>query len=495
MAAVETSGAAASPQRPPRSSARGRALALDCAAIAGLHALACVLARAGGFDHVSDDDFARVTIAQAFAHAPKLDPSGTSWLPFPFWLLGGLMLAFGRSLAVAQAGSIALASLAATAPYLALCFAGVPRARALFATAFALATPWCIWLAAAPVPESFTASLTAAGAIGLATARSPRGGQARADEDAATAPSAAAPDAAGDRARPGAPRAASVAAPALFAAAIAAASLSRYEPWPVAATLAIALAIAGARSTGRRRGLLVALAVLAAVGPLAWMAWNAHAHDGPLHFFRRVSSFKRAIGAGADDTLDALLLYPRLLLTTRPEVAIPVVFLLFPAMRDPAVRRRWGLPLVAVAAQIAFLAYGNARDGAPAHHPERALLGATVLLALFVADAGFSKLREMVDGATRDGHALAARGAAACVAVAWVISSVRGYDPPGAGALEDRRAQLARGAELRADGARSIAVTPCAYEHFALIAAFGAPERVRIEPARPSSECPGVTVE
>ena len=31
-----------------------------------------------GFTHVSDDDYARTVIAEQFAQAPKLDPSGTS---------------------------------------------------------------------------------------------------------------------------------------------------------------------------------------------------------------------------------------------------------------------------------------------------------------------------------------------------------------------------------------------------------------------------------
>ena len=139
MSAAKTSAADDEGAAPAGAFAPQRALALDCAAVAGLYALACVLARAAGFDHVSDDDFSRVAIAQTFAHAPRLDPSGTSWLPFPFWVLGGAMAALGRSHAVANAVSIALASIAATTPYLALRFVGLPRGRALFATAFGLA--------------------------------------------------------------------------------------------------------------------------------------------------------------------------------------------------------------------------------------------------------------------------------------------------------------------------------------------------------------------
>ncbi len=432
---------------------RHRQILVDAIAIAALHAALCVGTRALGFDHVSDDDFARVTIAQAFAHAPKLDPSGTSWLPFPFWTLGTAMAVFGRSLGVAVAAGIAFSSLAVTAPYLALRAVDVPRGRALLAVAFAFGTPWCLWLGAAPVPESFTASLTAAAAIAIG----------------ATHP----------RTR------------ALCGAAIALAALSRYEPWPAAAVLALVLGVRAAR-TARGRASFAVVAALCAAAPLLWMAWNAHAHDGPLHFFRRVSTFKRAIGAGATDTVGALLLYPRLLVTTRPEVAVPALFLLVPALRDQTMRRRWGVPLLCVAAQLAFLAYGNARDGAPAHHPERALLGPLVLLALFVADAGFAKLRELVD----DGRGLGARGAAAAIAIAWVISSARGWDPPGRSASEDRSEAIARGLELRRAGVKAIAVTPCAYEHFALIAAFGAPERVRLEPrASIAHACPDVTVE
>ena len=175
-----------------------------------IHVGATLAARAAGFDHVSDDDFARVTIAQAFAHAPRLDPSGTSWLPFPFWSLGLVMLVTGRALATAQGIAIALNGLALVAPYLALRFVGIARARALAGMALAYITPSAIWLGAATVPESFTASFVAAGAVLLGMA--------------APAPARRAPLVGG----------------ALL---VLAATLSRYEAWPVAAVLAIACAV------------------------------------------------------------------------------------------------------------------------------------------------------------------------------------------------------------------------------------------------------------
>ncbi len=415
------------------------------AVVAASHAAAACIVLATGFDHVSDDDFARVTIAQTLAHAPRLDPSGTSWLPFPFWWMGTAMVVFGRTLAVARASSIALSSLSAALAFLALRASGVARGRALAGLAFALLSPWPLWLGAATVPESFTATATAAAAIALASRTSVG-----------------------------------------FAALLAAACLARYEAWPVAATLAIVLALR-ARDADDRRVHVIAAAI-AAAAPLAWMLWNAHAHGSPVHFFHRVSSFKRAIGEGSTDTVSALLFYPRLLFTTRPEVAVAAGVGLL-ALRDDEVRQRWLVPLVCVAAQIAFLAIGNARDGAPAHHPERALLGVTVLAALFAVDALSELPRTLV---TSQGRAAAAFG----LVLAWAWSAARVYaDPPGTSAAEDRRAQLARGKELRDRGTTSLTVTPCAFEHFALLAAYGAPEKATVAPktgAPVGPECPHV---
>lgn len=451
-----------------------RALLLGAVAIFALHAFACMWARNLGFDHISDDDFSRVTIAQAWAHSAKLDPSGTSWLPFPFWILGLGMKILGRELTTAQGLSIFFASAAAPLPWVALRLGRVPGWRAFLGVVFALGTPWAIWTGAATVPESFTASLTAAGLIGLATNASPRANIA-------------------------------------FGAALFAACLSRYEPWPAAAVAALALGLRLARERATlerpaRVGLSVALALCIA-GPLLWMAWNAHAHDGPFHFFRRVSTYKQAIGAGATSTFEALVFYPKLLLAIRPEVTFVALLFSPLAMADKEVRRQWGLPLLGVLAEVVFLAIGNARDGAPAHHSERALLACFEVLALFVAWVLLTPwIKYMKDDDTasaqenqvrRQRTPKAQRAFLGFVIVAWLITIVRGADAPMPGTQhsEQRESQLQQGDKLRRDGAKSLEITPCGYEHFALIAAYGAPENVTINPSHFSPDaCPKVDV-
>ena len=408
-------------------------LLFDAATIALVQAMACILVRHAGFDHVSDDDFARVTIAELFAHRPRLDPSGTSWLPFPFWTLGAALAVFGRSLGVAHVASIAMASIAAPLPYVALRLTGRSRLASGLAFALFAASPWSLWLGASTTPELVTASFTAAAVIALAAPK---------------------------------PR-------QWFVLGLVAACLSRYEPWPIAAVVALAL-------LARHDRRLVFAAIVAAAAPLAWMAWNAHAHDGPLHFFRRVSSFKRNFGEGSTDTVAALLLYPKLIVSTRPDLALATVLACF--FGD---RRRWEVGLLSVAALVLFLAIGNARDGAPAHHPERALLPAFALLAAFAADVFVSsatKRRTLVLFVIMSGGA-------------WLFT-MRPLllPPPGSSTAEDRTDAVARGLALR--NAAHLTVTPCGaghYEHYALIAAYGAPENVTLEAAEAAPNCPTVS--
>ena len=143
------------------------------------------------------------------------------------------------------------------------------------------------------------------------------------------------------------------------------------------------------------------------------------------------------------------------------------------------------------AAQLAFLAYGNVRDGAPAHHPERALLGTVFLTAAFAADVLYSGTT-VARGKAR----IAALASAAFLALSWVTNGTSLLEQiPGTGATEVRTAQIAAGKALASESAEHLVVTPCAYEHFALIAAFGAPERVAIQPrtnADVTASCPAV---
>src|SRR5438105_1305993 len=97
-----------------------RAWAIDAAIIVALKVVVGIVVLRLGFTHVSDDDYARVVIAQKFAHAPSVDPSGTSWLPLPFWMNGAAMMMFGRSLEVARAVAVVCGAVSAAAPYLAL---------------------------------------------------------------------------------------------------------------------------------------------------------------------------------------------------------------------------------------------------------------------------------------------------------------------------------------------------------------------------------------
>jgi hypothetical protein len=413
-------------------------VAIDLALLVVAKAALGLFVLGSGFSHVSDDDYARVVIAQRFAHAPLLDPSGTSWLPFPFWVTGGAMLLFGRSLETARGVAFVLGALSVVPPYLALRAAFVARAPALVGVVLAACVPWNAWLAVATVPEALTASLVAAGAIAVFA----------------------------ERWRP------------LAAAGLLAASLSRYEAWPVCAIFAIACAWSARHRAHRARNVIAAAIALA--GPLAWMAWNAHAHGSATHFLARVSAFRQATGA-ANIPLEAKWLgYPRALADCAPDVAgLAAIGLL--GLRDRVARARWTLPLLMGAALFAFLVYGDLHDGAPTHHPERALMPLVWLLAAFGVDGTRAFARRIAWGRTK--REIWIVGAITAATIAWVASRPDAWRAfPGRDSASDRTAQLDRGRALRAEGARAIVVTPCAYEHFALLAAFGAPERAEIEP-------------
>lgn len=412
---------------------------VDCVAL-GLLKIAIgawVLHR--GLSHVSDDDYARTVIAEQFAHTPRIDPSGTSWLPLPFWVEGAAMMVAGRSMEVARAMAAALGAVSVAAPYLAMRAVAMKRMAAVAATAIAMAMPWNAWLGVATVPEAWAGALVAAGAIAMG--------------------------AAGARAQ------------AWAAAALVAASLSRYEAWPACAVFAAACA----RTKARRD---VALALVAMAGPALWVAWNAHAHGSALHFVARVAAFHEKTAAAHTSMGAALLAYPRALVAEAPEAAAAIVAAI--ALADRDVRARWAWPLAAAVAIALLLVAGSLGGGAPTHHAARALAP----LWWMGVGAGVDAMT------TRFGGRKAATAAACVAASAWVVTLVvRWDDAPGRSETERRDAQIARGLDMRARGVASAEITPCAFEHFALIAAWGKPESATIRPSAnhdPSGDCPQV---
>jgi hypothetical protein len=401
-----------------------------------------------GFTHVSDDDYARTVIAEQFAHATRLDPSGTSWLPAPFWIVGLAMMALGRSLGAARAVAMFLGAASVAAPYVAMRVAGMKRAAAIAATAVAMTIPWNLWLGVATVPEGWTGALVAAAALVMPV----------------------------EKARPWA------------AGALLVAALSRYEAWPACAVMAVLCAWCAVKAgEPARRRTELACALVAAAGPVAWMLWNAHAHGSALHFVARVTNFRRAIGAADVPLVDKLLDYPVALATDAPVAALLGLTGLAGLLRLE-LRRRWTWPLVTAAAVLAFLVWGDLRDGAPTHHAARALVAIWWILVGAGADTlGSLFARE------RRGVAYATGGLLTVAAAATLLLGTS--TPPGTSDADARESQIARGLDLRARHVLRADVTPCAFEHFAMLAAWGAPERATIAArtgAPVTAECPAV---
>ena len=411
--------------------ARGhvRAWARDAAWVGLVKGAAAAVVLAWGFSAVSDDDYARVVIAEEWAAAPKLDPSGTSWLPLPFWITGLAMMAFGRSLEVARGVAIGQGVLAALTVFVAARWITEDRRASLAGAIAAAIFPWSARLGVATVPE-------------------------------------------------------------LPAAALAGSTLSRYDAWPIAAAFSIAalyLAVRGAPETpGRGRAALTRIlaAALALAGPVAWIVWNHHAHGSALHFLERVAAYRRALGgSGEGGALSALFAYPEAFVRHEPELVGVLVLIAFliaasPRLRPPflaARLRRYALPAAFFFGQIALLSAAMVRDGAPTHHPERALLSAMLLLAIAAGDFG-SHVALLAPRRARPLLALAI--------AAWLLPAALHYYPWLR--LEDfanRKDEVAIGRAARdlvPPGDR-VLLEVTDYGYFAVMAAFARPEDIELD--------------
>ncbi len=319
-------------------------------------AAASGVALAVGFRAVSDDDFARVVHAQSWAHAPRLDPTGTSWLPAPFWITGLVMRLFGSGLDVARAVAFALGLASAALIYLAARWivedSGAHRRAALVGALLAAVFPWSARLGVATVPELPTAALTL---LAIASLGSPSA----------------------DRRLWG-------------AGALLVATLSRYEPWPVAGAFAV-FSVLSALRLGQRRAAqvkLVAAALVALAGPAVWIGWNQVAHGDALHFLARVAAYRQALRPEGDGSFARLLAYPAAMLREEPELVLSPLALWLVA-RGTSLHaslavgvRPFLLPAALAAFQVIALSAALVRDGAPTHHPERATLVALLVIAL-----------------------------------------------------------------------------------------------------------------
>lgn len=383
-----------------------------------------------GFRALSDDDYARITIAQRFAEAARFDPSGTSWLPAPFWVYGAAFRVFGGDLAVARATAILLGVGATLLVYVAARMLGASRIGALAGAAFSTFVPYSALLGIAAVPEVPCAALILFGAASLA------------------------------RGEP--------TLRALGGLALALACLSRYEAWPVAGVFAVC-SLWGAL----KRPKLLLAAALALFGPALWLLVGHVEHGHALFFITRVASYRRALGpAAAGGSLMARVLeYPALLLRAEPEVWL-VLAVVATGVTRGADRRQFApyrRASFALLSLLAFMILGSVRDGVPTHHAARVFLPIW-FFACVLCGHGFAQLSARTTTRTR-----VARLAPALAALVIGLF-LRAKLKPEEGFAE-RRLELAAGSEAKRRNVPALAIDTEDYGYLAVQAAYGSPSR------------------
>ncbi len=415
-----------------------------------------------GFHGVSDDDFARIVISQEFAHAPKLDPSGTSWLPLPFWITGAVMMAFGLSPAVAVGVGVALGVVSVWLVHAAARRLTDDDTTAFWAAALVAVLPWSARLGASAVPELpvAAASLYALTTLLPLSARFPLSGTERGpggEESTAT----------DGRAR------------LIGAILLLAASLSRYEPWFLAGGFAL-FCLWDARKSRASRAAKVLAAALALLGPVVWSIWNAHAHGSPMHYLDRVAAYKQAIDQGAIP--ERVTAYFLAVFRAEPELMGAAALLVWVA-RD-ALRtelRRWSRPVILLVVLLVTLTVSSVKGGAPTHHPERALLALHLFVAIIVARAAVLASRAELLQPRRVAIALLVLGGGIASLRATLLFKE---------SVADRRAELTIGRQVasRVPAGERVFLEVVDYGYFAVLAASERPWDFelsgKVDPAR-----------
>lgn len=389
--------------------------------------------RRSGFLAVSDDDYARVVIAQKFVEAPTWDPSGTSWLPFPFLHMGAAMKLFSPSLAFARTWSL-VASCGATL----LLFMAARQWQVRISLAFTAAClgallPYAAYLSAATVPEYLTAALLVFALATLAV------------------------DASDTRAQ-------WTGGVCLFLA-----TASRYEVWPAAVAFS-AIRLRDATRVGSFRPL--GSAVLALCFPLLWMVHGLIEHGNAFFFVKRVTDYKDALGSGTSGGVAAFRYLEGLLLAEPETIFVSVGLAALVAAKGSGARILTRLLYAWLTLGLLFLVLlaSALKSGAPTHHEERALLPiwlfSVLSCAALIEHGGLSMKHARV---------------ALFLGVGFGFG-LRQSDVFQREAFTDRKQEEALGERLRTlTGAETrIALQMEDYGYFAVMAAAGDPQRFEI---------------
>lgn len=401
---------------------------------------------------ISDDDYARLVIAQQFADSPAFDPTGTSWLPFPFWIYGSVFRLCGSSVEVARGLALLLSLASAALLYAGARLCALPSRWALFWVLAFSCLPTVRPLLIATVPEYFTTALCVFGLATLSQTWGLRLGGALA---------------------------------------LTLGAASRYEAWPLIAAFVVLHLLARPPHPTRKPWLeqvrFWSVPLLACSFPCIWLLYGKLHHGDFFFFIQRVTEYKQALGAETRPVLAILLSYPRAFFR-EPELMLLSLALLGSlfARRASAARTRLEHPWTARFLVFPFLFLltvlisGDLRGGAPTHHPERALVSLWAWGSLWA----FSQLARL-PSATR----LLLLGLALLGAL-----PLRLLQAPSSYAEREQEEEIGQwlGAELPAS--TPFLIAPLDYGYFALQAVAGSPERFFVtdthDPREPEDQLP-----
>lgn len=429
-------GTTTEPSKAPR--ALERWLAPLC--VLAVQAAGCWLSLSAGPITISDDDYARVTIAQRFAEVPSLDPTGTSWLPLPFYLQGTALALTDGSLAAARAFQVLLALGSALLLYLAGTWLAERRVFAAFGAILGLCIPYVSQLAVATVPEFQTATLACLGLAGLTQVPESFSG-------------------AGERILVG--------RRLCSALALTAACACRYEAWWLALA-AMLFTLDDARRAHRlgRAALarsLVGIALLHVTFPVIWLTHGAVNHGSATFFIARVTAYKHALGEAARPLSELLTEgYLGSAFTFAPgAILAPVLLAVWLRRTDVRALLR---PVLALGFMLLLLTLSELRGGAPTHHAERTvvavwLFGALATGALFARVTAAMQRSRVIAGAV-------------AISLLFTLSAAAARTPA---PFVDRSAEERLGQAIPKDARVVIATSD--YGYFAVMAAAGAPSR------------------